>query len=73
MLSLIENWLKHAALEVQEYVRLRARRARRRRSRAPLYRHDIVEQFDVIGVGSLTVVLLTGLLHRRGAGARRAA
>jgi phospholipid/cholesterol/gamma-HCH transport system permease protein len=26
----------------------------------PLYRHDIVEQFDLIGVGSLTVVLLTG-------------
>src|SRR5262245_25567356 len=27
----------------------------------PVYRHDIVEQFDVLGVGSLTVVLLTGL------------
>ena len=27
---------------------------------APRYRYDIVEQFDVIGVGSLTVVLLTG-------------
>lgn len=26
----------------------------------PLYRHDIVEQFDAIGVKSLTVVLLTG-------------
>src|SRR3954454_17450153 len=26
----------------------------------PFYRHDIVEQFDVIGVGSLTVVVLTG-------------
>src|SRR5436190_16459706 len=26
----------------------------------PHYRHDIVEQFDLIGVGSLTVVLLTG-------------
>ena len=26
----------------------------------PFYRHDIVEQFDAIGVGSLTVVLLTG-------------
>jgi phospholipid/cholesterol/gamma-HCH transport system permease protein len=26
----------------------------------PLYRHDIVEQFDMIGIGSLTVVLLTG-------------
>ena len=27
---------------------------------APSHWHDIVEQFDVIGVGSLTVVLLTG-------------
>src|SRR4051794_41867241 len=27
----------------------------------PIYRHDIIEQFDLIGVGSLTVVLLTGL------------
>src|SRR6266702_4537647 len=27
----------------------------------PHYRHDIVEQFDAIGVGSLTVVMLTGL------------
>ena len=29
-------------------------------SRRPIYRHDIVEQFDAIGVRSLTVVLLTG-------------
>ncbi len=27
----------------------------------PIYRHDIVEQLDTLGVGSLTVVLLTGL------------
>ena len=27
---------------------------------SPRYKYDIVEQFDVIGVGSLTVVLLTG-------------
>src|SRR5262249_45226056 len=27
----------------------------------PFYRHDVVEQLDAIGVGSLTVVLLTGL------------
>jgi phospholipid/cholesterol/gamma-HCH transport system permease protein len=26
----------------------------------PIYRHDIIEQFDVIGIGSMTVVLLTG-------------
>src|SRR5436853_7308245 len=27
----------------------------------PFYRHDLVEQLDAIGVGSLTVVLLTGV------------
>ena len=27
----------------------------------PFYRHDVVEQFDLIGFGSLTVVLLAGL------------
>ena len=29
-------------------------------SRRPFYFHDIVEQFEQIGIGSLTVVLLTG-------------
>jgi phospholipid/cholesterol/gamma-HCH transport system permease protein len=55
----IENWLKKAALEVQEYVRL-VRAAIAAIFTAPHYWHDIVEQFDVIGVGSLTVVVLTG-------------
>jgi phospholipid/cholesterol/gamma-HCH transport system permease protein len=59
VLTLIENWLKHAALEVQEYV-LMVRAAIIGVFTAPRYRYDIVEQFDVIGVGSLTVVLLTG-------------
>src|SRR5262245_13237347 len=27
----------------------------------PIYRRDIIEQLDIIGVGSLTVVILTGL------------
>src|SRR5438046_10767180 len=26
----------------------------------PFYFHDVVEQFDAIGIGSMTVVLLTG-------------
>ena len=60
MLPFIEDRLKKAALEVQEYVRLRRRRVPRHRSRRPFYRYDIVEQFDAIGVQSLTVVLLTG-------------
>jgi phospholipid/cholesterol/gamma-HCH transport system permease protein len=55
----IEAWLKSAALEVQEYVLLVAAALRGVASR-PIYRHDIVEQFDVIGIGSMTVVLLTG-------------
>ena len=53
------NKLKAAALEVQEYVRLTAA-AFRGIFTPPYYRHDIVEQFDAIGIQSLTVVLLTG-------------
>ncbi len=60
MLSLIERWLKGAALEAQEYVRL-TRDALRAMVTRPYYKHDIVEQFDAIGWGSLTVVLLSGL------------
>jgi phospholipid/cholesterol/gamma-HCH transport system permease protein len=59
VLSFIEIWAKHAALEVQEYVLL-VRDAVIGIFTKPRYGHDIVEQFDVIGVGSLTVVLLTG-------------
>jgi phospholipid/cholesterol/gamma-HCH transport system permease protein len=55
----IENWLKKAALEVQEYVHL-VRAAISAIFSSPRYWHDIVEQFDAIGVGSLTVVVLTG-------------
>ena len=54
------QWLKGALLEVQEYVRLCAAAARAVITR-PFYFHDVVEQFDAIGVGSLTVVILTGL------------
>jgi phospholipid/cholesterol/gamma-HCH transport system permease protein len=53
------DWIKAALFEVQEYVRLCATALRGMVTR-PLYRHDIVEQFDAIGIGSLTVVLLTG-------------
>jgi phospholipid/cholesterol/gamma-HCH transport system permease protein len=58
--SRIETWAKDATLEVQEYVRLLARVARGTFSR-PIYYRDIIEQFDTIGIGSLTVVLLAGL------------
>lgn len=59
MLSLFNRWAKRAALEAQEYVLLCVSSLRGVFSR-PIYRHDIVEQFDVIGIGSLTVVLLAG-------------
>jgi len=52
--------MKHAALEVQEYVHL-VRGAFQGVVTRPIYRHDIIEQLDAIGVKSLTVVLLTGL------------
>jgi phospholipid/cholesterol/gamma-HCH transport system permease protein len=55
----LDTWLKRIAHEVQEYVLLTAA-ALRAVVTPPFYRYDIVEQFDLIGVGSLTVVLLTG-------------
>jgi phospholipid/cholesterol/gamma-HCH transport system permease protein len=60
VLSVIERWVKTSALEVQEYVYL-TRAALHGAVTRPIYRHDIVEQFDQIGAGSLTVVLLAGL------------
>jgi phospholipid/cholesterol/gamma-HCH transport system permease protein len=59
VLKLANTWLKTAVLEVQEYVRLVAAILRAGFTR-PFYYHDLVEQLEVIGVGSLTVVLLTG-------------
>ena len=56
---MLTNWLKTAILEVQEYVRLQLQTIRSIFSR-PFYFHDVIEQFDQIGIGSLTVVLLTG-------------
>jgi phospholipid/cholesterol/gamma-HCH transport system permease protein len=53
------EWIKAALLEVQEYLRLIAQTARALVTR-PYYYRDIVDQFMAIGMGSLTVVLLTG-------------
>lgn len=53
------EWIKAALLEVQEYLRLIAATARALFTR-PYYYRDIVDQFMAIGMGSLTVVLLTG-------------
>ena len=60
MTELALAWIKSALLEVQEYARLAGATARGAVSR-PFYWHDLVEQLDAIGIGSMTVVLLTGL------------
>src|SRR5215208_1898923 len=53
------EWIKAALLEVQEYVGMLAKTARGVFT-PPFYYRDVVQQFDAIGIGSLTVVLLTG-------------
>ena len=59
-MGLLVNWIKDALLELQEYVKLCGAVARAAVTR-PFYFRDVVEQFDAIGVASLTVVILTGL------------
>jgi phospholipid/cholesterol/gamma-HCH transport system permease protein len=59
VLTTFNDWLKAAVLEVQEYIRL-ANAAIRGCFTRPFYRHDVVEQLEAIGLGSMTVVLLTG-------------
>ena len=56
----LQQWSKDAVLEVQEYVLLICRVARAAVT-PPIYYRDIIQQFDSIGIGSLTVVLLAGL------------
>jgi phospholipid/cholesterol/gamma-HCH transport system permease protein len=56
----IHDWLKSALLEVQEYARLCIAVFRGTFSR-PFYHRDVIEQLDAIGLGSLTVVILTGM------------
>ncbi len=60
MSGFLSQRLKGAVLELQEYVQLCAETAKGMVSR-PFYFRDIIEQLDVIGWGSLTVVTLTGL------------
>jgi phospholipid/cholesterol/gamma-HCH transport system permease protein len=56
----LQEWSKAALLEVQEYVRLIGKFGRALVT-PPMYGRDIMEQFDAVGIGSLTVVLLTGM------------
>ena len=60
MVALVQTWAKSALLEVQEYVLMVGKVGRASVTR-PFYFRDVVEQFETIGVGSLTVVLLTGM------------
>jgi phospholipid/cholesterol/gamma-HCH transport system permease protein len=53
------EWAKKGLLEVQEYMKLCGAAIRGSVSR-PFYPRDVIEQIDIIGLGSLTVVLLTG-------------
>lgn len=53
------EFLKRPVLEVQEYFRLMAQVGRGLVTR-PIYARDVVEQLDAVGIGSLTVVILTG-------------
>ncbi|MBA3231909.1 MAG: ABC transporter permease [Acidobacteria bacterium] len=59
-MTLLVEWIKAALLEVQEYFIMVGKTARAAVTR-PFYVRDIVEQFEIIGIGSLTVVLLTGM------------
>jgi phospholipid/cholesterol/gamma-HCH transport system permease protein len=59
-MSPLQRWAKSALLEVQEYVLMVGKVAHGCVTR-PFYLRDVVEQFESIGVGSLMVVLLTGM------------
>jgi phospholipid/cholesterol/gamma-HCH transport system permease protein len=56
----LTEWVKTALLEIQEYARLTGATIAGAVSR-PFYYRDVVLQFDQIGLGSITVVVLTGL------------
>jgi phospholipid/cholesterol/gamma-HCH transport system permease protein len=59
VLTWLSGRAKAAVLELQEYLRL-VGQVGRCLVTPPLYLRDVIEQFDAIGIGSLTVVLLTG-------------
>ena len=50
MLAQVNEWLKAATLEVQEYVRLCGATAEAHVTR-PFYYRDIIQQFEQIGMG----------------------
>ena len=60
MIALLSAAMKRVAIEVQDYLRLIGQVASGF-VRGPRYWRDVVEQLDSIGIGSLVVVLLTGV------------
>lgn len=58
-MGFLNEWLKTAVQEVQEYVLL-CMAAFKGMFTRPFYYRDLIEQFEHIGWGSLTVVILTG-------------
>lgn len=60
VLAEVDAWIRHTAFTVQEWFVL-GRRAARFVFVPPFYGRDIVQQMDRIGVGSIPIILLTGL------------
>jgi phospholipid/cholesterol/gamma-HCH transport system permease protein len=59
LLAAINNPIKAAVLSVQDYTELTARAIANIFS-PPFYFHDLLDQMDVIGVGSMPIIILTG-------------
>ncbi|HEX7049425.1 MAG TPA: ABC transporter permease [Longimicrobiales bacterium] len=59
-ISAVDTWMRGVALGVQEYFALGQRAARFTTTR-PFYWRDVLVQMDRIGVGSIPIILLTGL------------
>ena len=59
-MEFLQEWVKAGLLELQEYLKMVGKAGRALVTR-PFYYRDVVEQMDIIGVGSMTVVLLTGM------------
>lgn len=60
VLITVDDWMRGAALGVQQYFAL-AGRATRFLAARPFYLRDVVVQMDRLGVGSFPIILLTGL------------
>lgn len=60
VLIAVDDWLRDAAIGVQQYFALAAR-ATRFLAAQPFYLRDVIVQMDRLGVGSLPIILLTGL------------